>query len=240
MKHKPSILIVEDDPNLGFMLAEHLESNGFGAVVTTNGVDGLEAARKGSFVLCLVDVMLPRKDGFTLTKEMRAGGSNTPVIFLTAKLLKEDRIEGFRSGADDYVTKPFSMEELLLRIHAVLKRTSGSVTSDTAGEVDLGSLNFDTERHVLRKGRKEIQLTEKEGTILLLLAQRRPDVVPRDDILSSVWGDTSIYNSRSLDVFISKLRKHIALDRSLEIRNVHGVGYKLVETRRSKRPPSRH
>lgn len=235
MKRKLHILIVEDDPNLGFMLAEHLESNGFAVTSVTNGVEGFEAARKRAFDLCLVDVMLPKKDGFSMTREMRSAGIGTPVIFLTAKLLKEDRIEGFRAGADDYVTKPFSMEELLLRIHAVLKRTAPGAQSDDISPVRMGSLTYEPDRGILRKGKKEIQLTEKEGNILLLLARNKPEVVGRDAILSSVWGDASIYNSRSLDVFISKLRKHLSLDGTLEIRNVHGVGYRLIEVKRTRR-----
>jgi DNA-binding response OmpR family regulator len=223
------ILLLEDDPNLGFVLQEHLESRGFQVTRKQNGEEGLTAVRQRRFDLCLVDVMMPKKDGFTFMREFRARDSNTPVIFLTAKSLKEDRIEGFKLGGDDYITKPFSIEELLLRIQAVLKRTSKADSDPVApGPIKIGKFNFDAQKQILRSGGTQKALTTKEAEILSLLCTHRDNVVLRDDILARVWGNDSYFNGRSLDVFISKLRKHLISDRTLEIRNVHGKGYKLT------------
>jgi DNA-binding response OmpR family regulator len=226
---KQSLLLLEDDPNLGFMLKEHLEAHGFEVTLLTNGEEGLTATRKRRFDLCLVDIMMPTKDGFTFARELRLKDSLTPIIFLTAKSLKEDRIEGFKIGGDDYVTKPFSMEELLLRIAAVLKRTSSSGAVSTAKTIfQLGKFRFDPEHQILRSATRSLSLTSKESQLLELLYSRKNTLVPRNDILKVVWGDDSYFNGRSLDVFITKLRKHLASDRSLEIKNIHGKGYKLI------------
>lgn len=226
---KQQILLLEDDPNLGFVLQEHLESNGFAVMLKKNGEEGLSAARQRRFDLCLVDVMMPKKDGFTFAREFRARDANTPLIFLTARSLKEDRIEGFRSGGDDYITKPFSMEELLLRIQAVLRRTLKSEPKPILGSVfTIGKYRFDPGKQILQFGSTKKALTAKESELMELLCARKNALVARNDILKLIWGDDSYFNSRSLDVFISKLRRHLASDRSVEIKNVHGKGYKLT------------
>ncbi len=223
------ILLLEDDPNLGFVIREHLEAHGFGVTLRTNGVEGLEETRKATFDLLLVDVMMPKKDGFTFTKEFRAKDAATPIIFLTAKALKEDRVEGFRIGGDDYVTKPFSIDELLLRIKAVLRRTKGAQSKDAGEELfRIGKLSFDARRQLLTGSKRDQNLTSREAQLLRLFASRPNQVVERSEILTSVWGDDNIFNGRSLDVFVSKLRKYLAADPALEIKNVHGKGYRLV------------
>ncbi len=225
---KQQILLLEDDPNLGFVLQEHLESNGFAVVLKTNGEEGIGVARQKRFDLCLVDVMMPKKDGFSFARDFRARDANTPLIFLTARSLKEDRIEGFRSGGDDYITKPFSMEELLLRIQAVLRRTSKPDPIPSAGSVvRIGKFHFDAAKQILHSGSTKQRLTAKESELLELLFSRKNTLIARNDILSRIWGDDSYFNGRSLDVFISKLRRYLASDRSIEIKNVRGKGYKL-------------
>ncbi len=226
---KRNILLLEDDANLGFVLQEHLESNGFAVTLRTNGEEGLAETSGRQFDLCLVDVMMPRKDGFTFTKEFREKDKETPVIFLTAKALKEDRIQGFMVGGDDYVTKPFSMEELLLRIKAVLRRTDGrQAKSSEQTEFQLGRSTFDSKWQRLTVTSTSRTLTATESQLLQLLCGKKNSVVERAEILKSVWGDDSYFNGRSLDVFISKLRKYLSADKSVEIINVHGKGYKLV------------
>ena len=228
MPAKKHILLLEDDPNLGFVLQEHLESNGFSVVLKPNGDDGLAETKRSKFALMLVDVMMPKKDGFTFAREVRKKDAKTPIIFLTAKALKEDRIEGFRVGGDDYVTKPFSIEELLLRIAAVLKRTAATPLEMSAKKIVLGTITFDSTNQTLVHGSKTSRLTSKESELLALLAAHVNAAVDRSEILSTVWGDDTYFNGRSLDVFISKLRKHLSVDPSVEIKNVHGKGYKLV------------
>lgn len=226
---KQKILLLEDDANLGFVLREHLESNGFQVTLQPDGERGLEEVARARFDMCLVDVMMPKKDGFTFAKELRSRDVETPIIFLTAKAMKEDRVEGFTIGGDDYVTKPFSMEELLLRIRAVLKRTSSpKTTTGKRSPVALGGFAFDGERQTLsRRGHKQ-KLTAKEAQLLLYLVDRRNKVVERSEILKAVWGEDTYFNGRSLDVFVSRLRKYLAADKSVEIKNVHSRGFKLL------------
>jgi DNA-binding response OmpR family regulator len=221
--------LLEDDPNLGLVLQDHLVSSGFSVTLKVNGEEGLSETKRKRFDLCLVDVMMPKKDGFTFARQFRAIDSKTPVIFLTAKSLKEDRIEGLTIGADDYITKPFSVEELLLRIRAVLKR-SGSIPAPSSlpPVIKLGKLKFDRDRQVLSSRSGDRKLTSKESELLELLSAHCNEVLPRNDILKTIWGDDSYFNSRSLDVFISKIRKYLSVDPSLEIKNVHGKGYKLT------------
>jgi DNA-binding response OmpR family regulator len=228
---KLKILLLEDDPNLGFVLQEHLEANGFAVTLKTNGVEGLAATRETSFALCLVDVMMPKKDGFTFARELRTRDQRTPLVFLTAKSLKEDRVEGFKVGGDDYITKPFSMEELLLRIRAVLRRTSaGTEISEPRVPLTVGKFRFDPGRQTLESARSKSSLTATEAQLLELLVRRRNEVVPRSEILKEIWGDDSYFNGRSLDVFVSRLRKLLARDASLRIINVRGKGYRLSIT----------
>lgn len=227
--HKQAILLLEDDPNLGLILQEHLVMNGFETSIAVDGTEGLTAFRKGRYVLCLVDVMMPKMDGFTFAREVRRIDQAVPLMFLTAKSMKEDRIEGLKIGADDYITKPFSMEELLLRIRAVLKRSTPAIQSaDTPGEFTLGSYAFlYPTRTLLRKG-KSRRLTAREADLLRLLCLRRNTVLDRSEALRQLWGDDTYFNSRSMDVFISKLRRYLKADPSIEILSEHGRGFKLI------------
>jgi two-component system response regulator VicR len=226
---KRKVLLLEDDPNLGLILQEHLEMNGFGVKLCLNGEDGLAACRKGKFDLCLVDVMMPRKDGFSFARDIRAVDRETPIIFLTAKSMKEDRIEGLKIGADDYLTKPFSMEELLLRIRAVLRRTGRQEDGESAPtQFSLGEYTFDPVKRTLRRGRSSRKLTARESDLLRLLCLHMNATLERDAALRELWGDDSYFNSRSMDVFISRLRKYLAGDPAVEIMNVPGKGLKLV------------
>lgn len=230
MKKKRSILLLEDDPNLGFILVEHIEMNGFSVRLSSNGDEGLSLFRKTKFDLCLVDVMMPKKDGFTFVKELRARDQLTPVIFLTAKALKEDRILGFKIGADDYITKPFSMEELLLRINAVLKRSSQPEQQVTEpSEFRLGAIVFDVRKSRLMKREKQyVVLTTKEAELLAVLCRHKNSIVERETILASVWNTDSYYAARSMDVYVSKLRKYLKNEPGISIVNIHGKGYKLL------------
>lgn len=226
---KPSVLLLEDDPNLGLILQEHLELNGFAVELCVNGEQGLTAFSRGRYTLCLVDVMMPRKDGFTFAREMRQRDTHTPLIFLTARSLKEDRIQGLKIGADDYVTKPFSMEELLLRIQAVLKRSSAehrSVERPTA--FTLGSYTFDHTVRTLRRDSRSRTLTAREADLLRLLCLHVNATLDRSLALKEIWGDDSYFNGRSMDVFVSKLRKYLKDDKRVGILNVHGRGLSLV------------
>jgi len=224
-RHK--ILLIEDDPNLGFILHENLELQGFAVKLCTDGEQSLAAYHREQFDLCLVDVMLPKKDGFTLAREIRKTNQGIPIIFLTAKSLKDDRIEGFKIGGDDYMTKPFSMEELVLRIQAVLKR-SKPVENKTKSVFTIGKYSFDYEQQSLAIGNKRQKLTSKESELLKLLCLHRNDTLERELALKMVWGEDSYFNGRSMDVFISKLRKYLQEDQTVEIMNVHGRGFKLV------------
>jgi DNA-binding response OmpR family regulator len=225
------ILLLEDDGNLGFILKEHLELHGYVVDLRTNGVDGMNAFAKGRFALCLVDVMMPRKDGFTFARELRAKDADIPFIFLTAKSLKEDRVEGLKIGADDYVTKPFSMEELMLRIHAVLRRSRSQETaSPPPTHHAIGTFRFDSEARTLRHGDTVEELTSREAELLQQLCMQGRGVLERSVALRQIWGTDSFFAGRSMDVFISKLRKRLAADLAVHIVNVHGKGFRLVVT----------
>ena len=222
------ILVVEDDPNLGYILQEALELEGYGVTRCEDGVDGLSTFQKNKFDLCLVDVMLPKKDGFSLAKNIRSLNSDIPIIFLTAKSLKEDRVEGFKIGGDDYITKPFSMEELILRIQAVLKRSySHQARANDQKKFKLGNYDFDYEQSLLQLENKTQKLTHKESELLRLLCLQKNQVLERDMALKHIWGDNSFFTARSMDVYISKLRKYLSNDSRIEIVNVHGKGYRL-------------
>ncbi len=224
---KQRILLLEDDANLAFVLQEHLESEGFTVTLKTNGEDGLLETGKQRFDLCLVDVMMPKRDGFSFVKEFRKSDRETPAIFLTAKALKEDKVEGFTLGGDDYVTKPFSMEELMLRIRAVMRRTGTGQAKETE-IVALGRFLFDANRQVLVYNKRKKKLTATETQVLKILYGKRNETVERGEILKAIWGNDSYFNGRSLDVFVSKLRKALSADSSVEIKSVHGKGYRLV------------
>ena len=222
------ILLVEDDPNLGYILRENLELQGFSVNLCSDGEEGKRAFLRSVFELCLIDVMLPAKDGFSLAREIRDLDDSIPIIFLTAKSLKEDRIEGFKIGGDDYVTKPFSMEELSLRIQAVLKRTGTARPGNQKRVYSIGDFEFDYEQRRLKRGKDEKKLTYKEGELLKLLCVHMNTILERSIALDLIWGDDSVFNARSMDVFITKLRKYLQRDARIEIVNVHGKGFKLM------------
>lgn len=229
MSEKVNILLVEDDPNLGSILQEYLIAKGYSCHLETDGDKGLKAFLTGNYNLCALDVMMPIKDGFTLAKEIRNTDKQVPIIFLSARSLKEDKIEGFQSGADDYLTKPFSMEELLLRIKAILRRTEGSPTVRTeVKNFTIGSIAFDYDRRMLIGNDSEQKLTSKEADLLKLLCENSNDVLERSVALNKIWKDDSYFNARSMDVYITKLRKYLKVDPNLEIVNMHGRGFKLL------------
>jgi len=226
---KPSVLLLEDDPNLGLILQEHLELNGYTVRLCVNGEQGFTAFSRGSYTLCLVDVMMPRKDGFTFAREVRLRDTQTPLIFLTARSLREDRIEGLKIGADDYITKPFSMEELLLRIQAVLKRSGREHSpGDRPTNFAIGSYSFDHTARTLRRNSRSRTLTAREADLLRLLCVHINTTLDRSLALKEIWSDDSYFNGRSMDVFVSKLRKYLKDDARIAILNVHGRGLSLV------------
>lgn len=229
MSTSTKLLVVEDDPNLGSLLADYLRAKGYDTDLRTDGQQGLNAHAKGKYALILLDVMMPLKDGFTLAREIRAKDPVVPIIFLTAKSMKQDTIEGFRSGADDYVTKPFGMEELILRIEAVLRRTHGvEPKPEEPTTYEFGASRFDPRKQVLVTPEGERRLTTKESELLRLLCANRNDVLDRSAALVEVWGNDSYFNGRSMDVYIAKLRKYLREDPSVEIINIHGKGFRLV------------
>jgi DNA-binding response OmpR family regulator len=229
---KAKILLVEDDPNLSMVLQDYLEMMEYSIKLSTNGEEGLEAFLKHDFDLCILDVMMPRMDGFSLAGEIRKKDADIPIIFLTAKSLKEDRIKGFQTGCDDYITKPFSTEELSLRIDAILRRCMLQQSLEAEGSSDifeLGSYTFDAANMMLRGNGRNRSLTRKETALLRILAGNKNKLVARDLILNEVWGSDDYFLGRSMDVFIAKLRKYLNGDPALSITNVHGAGFKLEE-----------
>ncbi len=226
----PRILLIEDDPNLSFMIREYLEILHYDTTLCSDGESGLTEFYKGSYDLVLLDVMMPRKDGFSVAEDIRKLDDKTPIIFLTAKTLKADRLRGFQSGCDDYITKPFSTEELSLRIKAILKRcmvVQNGTSENTAKTYELGKYIFDYNNLTLRIGNIEQSLTRKEGALLKLLCDYKSRLLPRETALRTVWGGDDYFFGRSMDVFMTKLRKHLRLDPSIYITNVHGAGFKL-------------
>lgn len=223
------ILLIGDDPNLGLILQESLEQHGYAVTLAEDGDAGKTEFLRNRFDLCLLNVMLPKKDGFTLAAEIRKLNQQVSITFLTAKSLKEDRIAGFKIGGDDYITKPFSMEELLLRIQAVLKRTQ-RFSSETGGSsiYKIGNYEFDFERQILQINGETRKLTYKENELLKLLCMHNNAILERQVALKMIWGDDSFFNARSMDVFITKLRKHLSGDVRVKILNVPGKGFKLV------------
>ncbi len=228
-KEKIKIVLAEDDNNLGGLLKEYLEAKNYMVSWAKNGKEAADLFKKSGFDLCLLDVMMPMKDGFTLAREIRAMNKTVPIVFLTAKSMKEDAIEGFNSGADDYITKPFSMEELLLRLNAILRRTKNQISADDSiKEFDIGIYHFDCENQTLKANKKEQFLTTKEADLLRLLCLHKNDILDRNFALNSIWKDDNYFNSRSMDVFVTKLRKYLKDDPKVEIINVHGKGFKLL------------
>ena len=228
-EQRTKLLLAEDDPNLGKLLKEYLDAKGYDAKLAVNGKEGFDFFKKGKFDLCLLDVMMPVKDGFTLAKEIRTMNAEIPIVFLTAKSMKEDAIEGFKMGADDYITKPFSMEELLARLKAILRRTKvQNLKENIETKFTIGKYLFDYESQSLAIGKKKLKITSKESDLLKLLCININSVLERQFALNSIWHDDSYYNSRSMDVYIGKLRKLLADDPKVEILNIHGKGFKLL------------
>ena len=228
MENKIKILVVEDDPNLGTLLTEYLNAKGHQATLANNGQKGFEMFFKNNFDFLVLDVMMPVKDGFTLAKEIRKVNQQVPILFLTAKNMKEDTLEGFRLGADDYMIKPFSMDELLARMSAILKRIKGKSDLSDKPEVQIGKYIFNHLRQELILNGQSQKLTTKENELLKLLSGNINDMVERNFALTTVWGDDSYFNGRSMDVYIAKLRKYLSGDENIEIVNVHGRGFKLI------------
>ena len=217
MEERLKILLCEDDENLGMLLREFLQAKGFNADLCSDGEKGYKAFVKSQYDLCVLDVMMPKMDGFTLAQEIRAVNADVPIIFLTAKALKEDILEGFKIGADDYITKPFSMEELVSRIGAILRRVKGKKDKDVT-MYRIGKFSFD----------KQKKLTTKESELLALLCSHANQILERNFALKTIWVDDNYFNARSMDVYITKLRKLLKDDPSIEIINIHGKGYKLI------------
>ncbi|MES2764231.1 MAG: response regulator transcription factor [Bacteroidota bacterium] len=225
-----NILLVEDDTNLGAVLQEYLVLKGYETTLCRDGDAGLQAYQQKQHDLCIFDVMMPKKDGFSLAREIRKTDQKTPILFLTAKSMKEDKIEGFKAGADDYVTKPFSIEELLLRVEAILRRCengNGNASQTEIEHFQIGKYSFDAGQRKLAINDEVKVLTSKEAELLKVLSENKNAVVKRSDALMKVWGNDSYFNGRSMDVFITKLRKYVKDDPNVEIINVHGMGYRL-------------
>lgn len=227
-KEKALILLVEDDVNLGFVIQDSLKMSGYKVHLATDGKAGLKQFNENQYDLLLLDVMLPHKDGFTLAEDVRKVNDSVPIVFLTAKSMTEDRIKGLRAGADDYITKPFSSEELILRVEAILKRTGKTQTLNNGKDkFKLGRYDFDYANYSLKLNDHVRKLTKKEAEVLKLLCVNKNQVLQRDLVLNMVWGNDDYFLGRSLDVFITKLRKYLSEDPSVTISNIHGVGFKL-------------
>jgi DNA-binding response OmpR family regulator len=223
------ILLAEDDPNLGLLVQEYLTAKGYIVHLSPNGEDALKVFLREKWNICIFDVMMPIKDGFTAAKEIRTYNKEVPIIFLTAKSMKEDTIEGFKSGGDDYITKPFSMEELLMRIRAILKRTEKSVDNSNQQEYIIGKYRFNPTLQQLVIGDHSQKLTSRECDLLKLLSMNINQVLERNFALKVVWGDDNYFNARGMDVYIARLRKYFSQDDNISIINVHGKGFKLVD-----------
>jgi DNA-binding response OmpR family regulator len=226
-EEKLHILLCEDDENLGMLLREYLQAKGLVTDLMTDGEKGLKAFQKTKYDMCVLDVMMPKKDGFTLAQDIRAINAETPIIFLTAKNLKEDILNGFKIGADDYITKPFSMEELLFRIEAIIRRVKGKKAKEVY-EYQIGKYLFDTQKQLLILGDQQTKLTTKECELLTLLCAHKNQILERNYTLMTIWEENTYFNARSMDVYITKLRKHLKDDVTVQIMNIHGKGYKLV------------
>ena len=227
MAEKINILLCEDDENLGMLLREYLNAKGYAADLCPDGEEGYKAFHQNQYDLCVFDVMMPKKDGFTLAQEIRQENTEIPIIFLTAKTLKEDILEGFKIGADDYLTKPFSMEELTFRIEAILRRVHGKKNKEVS-IYKIGRFTFDAQKQLLCIDDRQTKLTTKESELLALLCANANEILQREFALKTIWLDDNFFNARSMDVYITKLRKHLKEDDSVEIINIHGKGYKLI------------
>ncbi len=218
------VLLVEDDPGLGFVVKDNLSARGYLVTLCRDGEEGIKTFHQNNFDLCILDVMMPRQDGFSVARNIREKNTDVPILFLTAKSMVADKVEGFRAGGDDYIVKPFSMEELCLRMEVFLRRSAGP--GESASFV-LGQCTFDYNNLTLRHPDHTKTLTQKEADVLRLLCVHQDRVLKREEILKAVWGDDDYFMGRSLDVFLSKLRKYLQVDPAVEIVNYHGVGFKL-------------
>lgn len=238
MKYKGAkILLAEDDANLGFVIKDFLEQQSFKVDHKTNGQDAIASFKKNEYDLCLLDVMLPLKDGFTVAEEIRKNDCETPIIFITAKNLPDDRIKGYKLGGDDYITKPFSTEELLVRIKTIFRRVSFSselITKPT--QFEIGKFKFDFTNQVLFSETGEQKLTKKEAEVLRLLCLNKNNVLKREVALKAVWGRNDYFMGRSMDVYIAKLRKFFKEDETISIINIHNTGFKLEVKEQSVHP----
>jgi two-component system, OmpR family, response regulator len=223
-----TLLLAEDDSNLGILLKNYLTAKSIDTDLFPDGIKALNAFRAAKYNICILDIMMPEMDGITLASEIRKIEPAIPIIFLTAKSQKDDILEGFRSGADDYITKPFSMEELLYRIQAILKRTSGVSVPRKEGNYTIGNYSFDPLKQILSIRGQSIKLTTKESELLELLCRHPNEILERNFALKAIWIDDNYFNARSMDVYITRLRKYLGDDPSVKILNVHGRGYKLL------------
>ena len=227
MKKEIKVLLVEDDSNLGSITSEYLKAKGFNCKWEINGELGYREFVKSGYDIVILDVMMPVKDGFSTAKDIRGIDKKVPIIFLTAKSMKEDTLKGFEIGADDYITKPFNMEELTARINAILKRISLDSESHF-DDIKIGKLTFNPKMQILSKDDFSVSLTTKESDLLILLYKNKNDILERDHALKAIWGDDNYFNGRSMDVYIAKLRKYLKHDEQIQIINVHGRGFKLL------------
>ncbi|MBN9293253.1 MAG: response regulator transcription factor [Flavobacteriia bacterium] len=224
---KAKILLAEDDTSLGFVIADQLRSEGYHVTLCSNGVEAYQRFNEDKYNICIFDVMMPKKDGFSLAEDIRKLDTEIPIIFLTAKSMTEDKIKGFEAGGDDYLTKPFNFDELHMRIKALLKRVNIIIGEAEEKVIKLASYTFDTENYKLIHPTFEKTLTKKEAQILKMLCKFKNQVVPREVVLNAVWGQDDYFVGRSLDVFITKLRKYLKEDDNVQINNIHGIGFKL-------------
>jgi DNA-binding response OmpR family regulator len=228
MNTKIRILLAEDDENLGVLLKEYLQAKNFETDLLPDGDKAFKSFQKNFYDLCILDVMMPIKDGFTVAKEIRVINKDIPIIFLTAKSLKDDVLQGFKLGADDYITKPFSMEELLFRLEAILRRTKADSKLSPQNIYNLGKYTFDFQKQSLTSDENNHKLTTKESELLKMLCDNMNEILERNYALKAIWADDSYFNARSMDVYITKLRKYLKDEPSIEILNVHGKGFKLI------------
>ncbi len=224
------ILLVEDDPNFGTVLKDYLAMNDYEVTHAKNGMEGFEKFKRGDFDLCILDVMMPYKDGFTLAKEIRDKNADIPIVFLTAKAMKEDVLKGYKVGADDYLNKPFDSEVLLMKIKAIIQRKANDTVADSKQfEFKIGGFDLNSKlRFLTYNGGDQVKLSPKENELLRMLALHENDLMPRELALTKIWRDDNYFTSRSMDVYIAKLRKYLKLDPNVEILNIHGEGFRLV------------
>jgi DNA-binding response OmpR family regulator len=228
-KNQIRVLLAEDDRNLGNILKNFLDAKGYSTTLCVNGQEAVDACKKKEFDFCILDIMMPVRDGFYAAKEIRSLNPKIPLMFLTAKTLQEDKLKGFESGADDYITKPFNMDELLMRMQAILRRSEEAPKAQESENIfQLGNYTFDYNRQLLSIRGKEQKLTSKEAGLLRLLCTNANEVLERSTALNEIWSDDSYFNARSMDVYIVKLRKYLREDPTVELINVHGIGFKLV------------